>query len=147
MPPGPLHVDITDAPLSVEAAFAHLQAPEAGGVSLFVGTTRRWTGERETLELAYECYRPMALAEMRRLLAAASSRWPVARGVLVHRVGVVPVAEASVIVGVATPHRADAFAASRFLIDELKRTVPIWKQERLADGRRVWVEGTRPSDP
>lgn len=126
-------------PLPVGEASAFLAAPEAGGLSLFVGTTRRWTEGRETARLWYEAYEPMALAELGRLAAEAAERWPVARCCLLHRLGDVPVAEASVVVGVATPHRVEAFAACRWLIDTLKERVPIWKREAFADGTEAWV--------
>ncbi len=137
-------IELHDTPLDLAAAFAFLQTPAAGGIDLFVGTTRRWTDARETERLEYDCYRPMALKEMDRLADEAAARWPVERVVILHRLGVVPLAEASVIVGVATPHRADAFAACRFLIDALKRQVPIWKREVFADGQTAWVEGAAP---
>lgn len=130
---------LTAAPLPVGEAAAFLAAPDAGGVSLFVGTTRRWTDGRETERLRYEAYEPMALAELDRLADEAAARWPVATCCLLHRLGEVPVAEASVVVGVATPHRAEAFAASRWLIDTLKERVPIWKREVFADGTESWV--------
>ena len=125
--------------LPVGEAVAFLTTPEAGGVSLFVGTTRQWTEERETARLRYEAYEPMALAELDRLARDAAERWPVARCCLLHRLGDVPVGEASVVVGVATPHRAEAFAACRWLIDTLKERVPIWKREVFADGTEAWV--------
>ena len=131
-------------PLDVGAAFAFLQTPTAGGIDLFVGTTRQWTAGKETVRLEYDCYEAMALKEMARLAKEAQARWPVERVCLLHRLGVVPPAEASVVVGVATPHRADAFAASRFLIDTLKQHVPIWKREVYADGSTEWIEGPAP---
>lgn len=126
--------------LAVQPAADFLYHGNAGGVCLFVGTTRRWTDDAETVELEYEAYVPMALKEMRRLADEAARRWPVVRVCLLHRLGVVPVAEASVVIGVATPHRAEAFEACRFLIDTLKQTVPIWKREVFADGRTDWVQ-------
>lgn len=135
---------LTDRSLSVGEATTFLATPEAGGLALFVGTTRQWTdGEQERLEtaqLSYEAYGPMALAELCRLAAAAAERWPVARCCLWHRTGDVPVAETSVVVGVATPHRAEAFSACRWLIDSVKEHVPIWKCETFADGSQSWVE-------
>ncbi len=107
---------------------------------MFVGTARRWTGERETERLVYEAYEPMALAELQRLADEAAGRWPVCRVVLAHRLGEVPVGEAAVFVGVACAHRAEAFDACRWLIDTLKEDVPIWKRETLADGSQTWVE-------
>lgn len=118
-----------------------------GGINLFVGTTRRWTSRpvteskaRETVRLRYEAYEPMALAELGRLAAAAAEQWSVERCCLLHRLGTVPVAEASVVVGVGTAHRAAAFEASRWLIDTLKERVPIWKREVFADGTEAWVQ-------
>lgn len=131
-------------PLDVGAAFTFLRTPKAGGIDLFVGTTRQWTADKETVRLEYDCYEAMALKEMERLAEQAQARWPVERVCLLHRLGIVPPAEASVVVGVATPHRADAFAACRFLIDTLKEQVPIWKREVYADGSTEWVEGPTP---
>lgn len=141
---------LSTVPLPVGEAAAFLATPEAGGLALFVGTTRRWTEEegetrgpdrlpRETERLRYEAYEPMALAELVRLADEAAARWPVAKCCLWHRLGEVPLAEASVVVGVATPHRAEAFAACRWLIDTLKARVPVWKREVFADGTEAWV--------
>ena len=134
-------IKLQDAPLDVAEVADFLKAEEAGGIDLFLGTTRRWTRDRETTRLDYESYRPMALAEMERLYAEAKERWPISKACLHHREGTVPVKETSVIIGVSTPHRSDAFEACRFLIDELKRRVPIWKREFYSDGSVKWVEG------
>ena len=135
---------IRDDVLPVEPVSDFLRVPEAGGVDLFLGTTRRWTGERETVLLRYDCYEAMAAAEMKRLIDEAGGRWPLLRACLHHRTGEVPLREISVIVGVSTPHRDAAFRACRFLIDELKKRVPIWKNEEFADGTTEWIEGERP---
>lgn len=134
-------IHIQKEPLDAGQAISFLCVPEAGGIDLFIGTTRQWTQGRETARLRYECYEAMAVAEMERLAAECRTRWPVQRLCLVHRLGEVPVAEASVIVGVSTPHRKDAFEACRYLIDELKQRVPIWKYELYTDGSGEWVEG------
>ena len=144
MNPSPFFIHLTTDPLDVGEAVSFLQSPAVGGIDLFVGTTRRWTGEEETARLVYDAYVPMAEREMRRLAQEAAARWPVEGVYLVHRLGEVPPAEASVIVGVASAHRAEAFAACRYLIDTLKQQVPIWKREVYADGREEWVEGTTP---
>ena len=136
-----MKIQLTDTPLELDALLHYLHTPRAGAVTTFTGTTRQWTDERETVELEYEAYAPMAEAEMRRLAEEATRRWPVQRVCIAHRVGVVPVAEASVFIGVATPHRDDAFAACRWLIDTLKEHVPIWKREVLRDGSKEWIEG------
>ena len=134
-------VQVTPKVLDTAAADAFLRTEQAGGVVLFVGITRRFTHGRETVKLSYDAYVPMAGQEMHRLASEAAQRWPVHRACLLHRVGEVPVAEASVVLGVACAHRAAAFAACRWLIDTLKAQVPIWKQETYADGSTEWVEG------
>ncbi len=142
--------------LPVNTASEFLRGPAVGGVNVFVGTTRRWTdvqGERggasevkETERLRYEAYEPMALAELERLAETARRRWSIARCCLLHRLGDVPVAEPSVVVGVGAGHRAAAFESSRWLIDALKAQVPVWKREVFADGSEEWVQprGNRP---
>lgn len=130
---------LSHAPLGVGEAYAFLTAPEAGGIAVFVGTTRRWTDGHETERLRYEAYEPMALAELGRIAGEAMTRWPLAKCCLVHRLGEVPVGEASVVVGAASAHRAEAFAACRWLIDTIKERVPIWKREVFADGTEAWV--------
>ena len=120
----------------------YLYNVKAGGVNIFVGVTREWTGERQTKELSYECYETMALKEMKRLLEEACEKWPVVKACLHHRTGLVRPAEPSVIIGVATPHRKESFEACRFLIDDLKVRVPIWKKESYSDGTIEWVDPT-----
>lgn len=137
-------VRIQEDVIDFAAAEDFLRTEEAGAVDIFLGTTRRWTDGRETVRLEYECYHAMALAEMQRLVQAAAERWPVEKVCLIHREGLVPLREVSVLVGVSTPHRADAFEACRYLIDELKASVPIWKRERFSDGTMAWVEGSEP---
>lgn len=139
-------VELLPGPLDMGAAFRFLQAPRVGGIAVFAGTTRQWTQGRETLRLEYEGYEPMALKVMHKLLDEAEQQWPVLRACLLHRLGEVPIADASVIVGTSTPHRADAFEAARFLIDRLKLQVPIWKREHWADGTAHWITGPSPPE-
>ena len=116
-------------PLPIAAVHRFLTDEKAGGTCVFVGTSRRWTDGAETDLLSYEAYGPMAEAELVRLAKEAESQWDIVRLVLLHRTGDVPPPEASVVVGTACPHRADAFASCRWLIDTLKADVPIWKTE------------------
>jgi len=120
--------------------------PACGAVTLFLGTTRDHHEGRAVTRLEYEAYEPMALAELERLEREACERFGVASCRIVHRLGVVPAGEASVAIAVAAEHRARAFDACRWAIDELKRCAPIWKKERFADGEGEWVEGT-PLEP
>jgi molybdopterin synthase catalytic subunit len=108
---------------------------------VFLGTTRAETAPdgRQLLALDYDAYPEMAVAQLHRLVAAARGRWPVTKAAVLHRLGRVAVGEPSVIIAVSTPHRADAFEACRFLIDQLKVDVPIWKQEIWDVGGGTWV--------
>lgn len=129
---------LTDSPIDLPAVLAHVQAPGAGAVDVFIGTVRDNTRQKAVVRLDYEAYAPMALKKMEELAAEARRRWPVEALAMVHRVGVLQIGEAAVVIAVATPHRAEAFAACRWLIDTLKETVPIWKKEVFEDGE-VWV--------
>jgi molybdopterin synthase catalytic subunit len=129
---------LTGEPLSLDAAFRAVVSPACGGTALFVGTTRSPNQGREVEELEYEAYQELARPALERLGRAAAARHGLGAVYLAHRVGVVPHAEPSVIVAAAAPHRDEALAGCRELIDELKRTVPIWKKERWAGGGR-WV--------
>ncbi|HMO15051.1 MAG TPA: molybdenum cofactor biosynthesis protein MoaE [Pirellulaceae bacterium] len=111
----------------------------AGANVLFVGTTRRLTGNLVTTYLEYECYEAMAIKEMRMLAEIAHSRWSDLRIAMVHRTGVVGVGEASVAVSVSSAHRKEAFAAAAWLIETLKQRVPIWKKEYWLDGSSEWI--------
>jgi molybdopterin synthase catalytic subunit len=132
-------IELTSNPIDVSRLLAAAQQPAAGAVVLFLGTTRQFTAGRETVELQYEAYLPLAENELARLEREAAGRWPLVQCAIVHRVGVVPLAEVSVAIAVSSAHRDDAYAASRWIIDELKRTAPIWKREQWADGGGEWV--------
>ena len=136
-------IDLTPAPLRADAAAAFVVDPTAGGIAVFVGTTRAEEnpGGAALVALDYEAYADMALQAMRALAARARERWPIVKLALLHRVGRVAVGEASVVVAVSSGHRGEAFEACRWLIDTLKAEVPIWKKEVWADGSASWVEG------
>jgi len=114
--------------------------PEHGGLALFVGTTRREAGEREVVELRYEAYEELCLRELRAIADEAAERFG-ARLALAHRVGAVAVGDPSVVVVASAGHRAEAFAACRYGIDELKSRAPIWKRTVYADGGASWRDG------
>jgi molybdopterin synthase catalytic subunit len=131
-------VALTDSALSLDTAFHAVCLPECGGTALFVGTTRNHSQGHEVEVLEYEAYEELAAKELERVALAAVERHGLGAAYLAHRLGVVPVGEASVIVAASAAHRAEAFAGCRELIDELKRLVPIWKKERWAGGGH-WV--------
>lgn len=117
--------------LAVESAVRH---PGAGAVLSFRGDTREDFEGREVVRLEYEAYDQMALSEMEAIGVQVGERWPGARLAMAHRLGVVPVGEASVVISVSAPHRVACYEASRFAIDSLKAQVPIWKKEVYRDG-------------
>ncbi len=134
------HVAVSAEPLALTALAARVRDPRAGAVVVFEGVTR------EVDELHYEAYAEMALEAMREIAQAAIERHGLCAAAAAHRVGVVPLSEPSVIVAVSAPHRGDAFAGAREIIDAIKASAPIWKLEVEGDERR-WVEGAPPPQP
>jgi len=134
-------IRILPTPLDVAQAVAHVTDPAAGGLAIFLGTTRaeKNSANRDLLALHYEAYDHMALNQLQSLAATARQRWPILKLTLLHRTGDVPVTQPSVLIAVSTPHRADAFDACKFLIDQLKKDVAIWKKEIWDDGTGTWV--------
>lgn len=130
---------LTDAALDPQALIAEVSAGGCGATAVFLGTVRNAPEDGPVTGIEYSAYREMADAEFGRIVAEALSRWPEARISLRHRLGWIPTGEASIAIAVATPHRAAAYDCSRFLIEETKKRVPIWKQEALAAGERRWV--------
>jgi molybdopterin synthase catalytic subunit len=132
---------VTAEPIELAPLIAAVQAPERGGVASFLGLVRNHHGGREVLRLEYSAYAPMAEAECARIVAEAEGRWQVAVA-LRHRVGSLAVGDVVVAAAAASAHREEAFAACRYVIEEVKRRVPIWKRESYADGTEVWVDPT-----
>ena len=116
-----------------------VRSTSAGAVLVFLGTVRDLTDGRETVALDYEAYPDMAQAKMLELESRARRQWPVVDVAIVHRLGRLEPGEVSVALAVSAPHRDQAFAAGRFLIDTLKQIVPIWKKENWSDGTTDWV--------
>jgi molybdopterin synthase catalytic subunit len=136
--------DIVREPIRAAVIVAALKAPADGAVVVFDGIVRNNSIGRETLYLEYEAYEPMALKKMRAICEQAHARFTIDRVAIVHRLGKLDIGETSVLIAVSSPHRDAAFDASRFAIEALKHTVPIWKKEFFRDGA-VWVEGAVPS--
>ena len=114
--------------------------PERGGTCVFLGTVRNGPEEQGVTAIEYSAYEAMVEAEFGRLLADAGGRWPQARIAVRHRLGTIPSGEASIAIAVAAPHRAEAFEACRFVIEEVKRRIPVWKKELRVDGTEMWVD-------
>ncbi|OIN59702.1 molybdenum cofactor biosynthesis protein MoaE [Arsenicibacter rosenii] len=131
-------VALTSDPIDMGSAQKYLQSDQAGAINFFLGVVRDNTADRAVDRLEYEAYGRMAISEMQKIADQACQRWNILRYVIIHRTGVLRVGETAVLIGVATPHRADSFDACRYIIDTIKQTVPIWKKEVLTDGE-VWV--------
>jgi molybdopterin synthase catalytic subunit len=137
-------IQLTNQPIDSSALVAQACRPEAGAVLLFLGISREFTRGRQTISLDYEAYDEMANKKLAELEVEARRRWPLVECLIVHRLGRVSLAEASIAIVVSTPHRADAFAAGQWLIDTLKKDIPIWKREHWADGISEWIHpGTK----
>lgn len=137
---GSPRVALTSAPIQPEAWIAAAKDGEDGAVVVFDGIVRNNSRGRRTLYLDYEAYEELAIKQMRELVEMAIKRFGIRDASIVHRVGRLQVGETSVLIVVASAHRAEAFEACRWLIDTLKKTVPIWKKETFADGA-VWAAG------
>jgi molybdopterin synthase catalytic subunit len=129
---------LSTSPVDLGSLVARVSAPEHGGVATFVGLVRDHHGGRHVLRLEYSAYGSMAEAECVRIVEEAERRWPV-RVALEHRIGALAIGDVAVAVAAAGAHREEAFAACRFVIEEVKRRVPIWKKEFYADGTVEWV--------
>ena len=130
---------LKDQPLDVRTVAHQVVSPERGGVVTFVGAVRNHHAGRAVLRLEYSAYGPMADLEFARILEEAESRWP-AKVAAEHRVGTLEVGDVAVIVVAAAPHRGAAFDACRYVIEEIKRRVPIWKREHYVEGTAGWVD-------
>lgn len=133
-------IEIVDVPIDAGAIVAGMKAGSDGAVCVFDGIVRDNTRGRKALYLDYESYREMALEQMRRIAGEAVEKFGVRDVAMVHRLGRLMVGETSVLIVVASAHRGAAFDACRWLIDTLKKTVPIWKKETFVDGA-VWADG------
>lgn len=132
-------VRIGDAPIDPGGLLEEVAARSNGAAVLFVGTVRDHAGGRAVAGLEYTAYEAMAREELARIVAEAEGRFPGTTLAVAHRLGALELGEVSVAVAAGHAHRAPAFDAARFVIEELKARVPIWKREQYADGTREWV--------
>lgn len=130
---------IVEHVLDPAALLAEVASHDAGASTLFVGTVRRTNEGREVTGIDYSAYRDMAVREMATIAEEARARFGDLRIAVEHRVGTLALGEASIVIAVAHARRAPAMDAQRYLIEEIKRRVPVWKREHYADGTREWV--------
>ncbi len=136
-----MHTVLTETPIALEPLLRAVQADDRGGIASFLGLVRNHQDGRAVVRLEYSAYGPMVEAETARIMAEAEARWPV-RVAVRHRVGALAIGDVAVAVVAASAHRAPAFEACRYVIEELKRRVPVWKREFYADGTEAWVDPT-----
>jgi molybdopterin synthase catalytic subunit len=139
----PPPIRVQEAALDAAALRAAAADPTAGAVVVFEGTARDHHEGQAVADLAYEAFVPMAEAELAKLRDAALARYGLCRCFVHHRIGVVPLLEAAVVIVTASAHRKEAFEAAAWLMDRIKESVPIWKRERYQGGGEAWVEGVR----
>ncbi|WP_284139440.1 MULTISPECIES: molybdenum cofactor biosynthesis protein MoaE [unclassified Virgibacillus] len=129
---------ITTDPIDVQAAINQVVRPEAGAISTFIGTVREFTKDKRTLYLEYQAYASMAEKKMLQIGTEIEAKWKDTQTAIVHRIGRLDISDVAVVIAVSTPHRNDAFEASRYAIERIKEIVPIWKKEHWEDGTS-WI--------
>lgn len=138
---------ITTEPLDPAAVLAMVGAPNDGAVLLFLGTVRNQNEGRRVVGMRYDAYVAMAESVLAEIAAEAATRLGTDRIVVAHRIGNLRVGEVSVAIAVSSPHRAEAYEASRYVIEEIKKRLPVWKEEYYAEGDARWLEGQVPPVP
>lgn len=129
---------ITREPINPNECIEKVMRNEAGAVNIFIGTVREFTEGKRTLFLEYQAYIPMAENKLAQIGQEIQEKWGNTNTAIVHRVGQLDITDMAVVIAVSTPHRADAFDASRYAIERIKEIVPIWKKEHWEDGTK-WI--------
>jgi len=131
-------IELTEKQIDVLHVIQQAEAPEAGGVDVFIGMVRNATNGKEVEALEFEAYEKMAVSELEKIIQRAKEKWPVLKVAVSHAIGKRKIGELAVVIAVSAAHRDAAFHACRYVIDTLKETVPIWKKEIFENGE-VWV--------
>ncbi len=139
-----IHADVVRGPLDPTALLARVGEAEDGAALLFVGIVRDHADGRSVSGMRYDAYEEMARPVLAEIAREAAERLGTERVAVEHRVGELAIGEPSVAIAVSSPHREEAYAASRYVIEEIKKRLPVWKKERYADGDEAWVEGAVP---
>ncbi|AEB24166.1 molybdenum cofactor biosynthesis protein MoaE [Bacillus amyloliquefaciens] len=129
---------ITREPIIAENIVKKVEKREAGAITTFIGTVREWTAGRRTVRLEYEAYEPMAVQMLSQIGDEICAKWEGAEAAITHRVGVLDIGEAAVVIAVSSPHRKAAYEANKYAIERIKQIVPIWKKEIWEDGEE-WI--------
>ena len=133
---------VTDHEISLAEVYSYLSDPAQGAQAYFVGTVRNENNGRKVDGVTYDCYQPLAENMLREIASEIQSQFGKELIIVsIHRIGYLGVGEISVAIGVSAPHREEAFKGCRHIIEEIKRRVPIWKEEHYADGESAWLDG------
>ncbi len=135
---------VTRRPIDVQALLSQVADPALGGTAMFLGSVRSGDEDGPVEAIDYSAYEEMLEAEFAKIVEESVARWPGARVVGTHRIGIVPTGEPSLAVVAAAPHRAEAFAACRHTVEEAKQRLPVWKKEIFADGTEAWRDNDQP---
>ncbi len=131
-------IKIVENPLSVDEALATVRRPDCGAIDVFVGTVRNHHDGKKVVDISYTAFKELAEKELSRIIEEARSRWKIGEAYVAHRVGKLAIGDASVIIAVSSAHRAESFEACRHIIEMLKKSVPIWKEEFYETGK-AWI--------
>lgn len=133
---------LTELPIRLDPLIDQVRAPDRGGIAIFLGLVRDHHQGKQVLGLDYSAYAPMAEQVTEEIMKEATGHWPQASVAVQHRIGALAIGDTAVAVVAAAAHRGEAFDACRFVIEELKKRVPVWKKEFFADGTVEWVDPT-----
>ena len=131
-------IELNAEPLNIQKAIDHVSDGSVGGIDVFIGTVRDATKGKKVIALEFEAYEKMAVSEFEKIVAQAAELWPIHKIAILHALGKKQIGDLAVVIAVSAEHRDAAFKACRYIIDTLKKTVPIWKKEIFEDGE-VWV--------
>ena len=136
-------IEITEKTIDINKVITAASHPGAGAVNIFIGTIRDSANNKKVVRLEYEAYEPMAVAEIQKIMDAATAQWGLSGWAMSHRIGVLEPGETAVVVAVSSKHRKESFEACQFVMNELKKKVPIFKKEVFDDGEE-WIEANKP---
>lgn len=139
-----IHADVVDGPITPAEVLARVGSDRDGAALLFVGVVRDHDGGRAVEGMRYDAYREMAVEVLEAIAEEAGERAGSDRVAVVHRVGELRVGDVSVAIAVSTPHRAESFDAARYVIEQIKVRLPVWKKEHYVDGQSAWKDGSVP---
>lgn len=139
------HVAVVREPIQPADVFARVGADQDGASLLFVGVVRNHNDGRPVTGVHYDAYEEMAARVLEEIVEEAEESFGTNRIAVLHRIGDLTIGDVSVAIGVSTPHRAESYEASRFIIEEIKKRLPVWKKEHYTDGAEEWTKGTKPA--